>query len=94
MRADRLLTIIILLERHRRLTASELATLLAVSERTIYRDIDSLSLAGVRYIHDRALTAAAFSMRLTGGLQLDHRFRIADIDAYEFGDAADRTRVR
>jgi len=47
MRADRLLSIVLLLQRHHRLKASELAEKLAVTERTIYRDIDALSLAGV-----------------------------------------------
>ena len=47
MRADRLLSIVLLLQRHHRLKASELAEKLGVTERTIYRDIDALSLAGV-----------------------------------------------
>lgn len=47
MRADRLLMIILLLQRHQSLTAGVLAERLGVSERTIYRDIDALSMAGV-----------------------------------------------
>lgn len=47
MRADRLLSILLLLQTHRRLTARELAERLEVSERTIYRDIEALSTAGV-----------------------------------------------
>lgn len=47
MRADRLLSILLLLQVHRRLTARELARRLEVSERTIQRDMEALSVAGV-----------------------------------------------
>lgn len=47
MRADRLLSLVLLLQRHGRMTARDLAGSLGVTERTIYRDIDALSLAGV-----------------------------------------------
>ena len=47
MRADRLLSILLLLQSRGCLTAGELARELEVSERTIYRDIVALSIAGV-----------------------------------------------
>src|SRR5829696_2697845 len=47
MRADRLLSIMLLLQIYRRLTAGELARRLEVSERTIHRDMEALSTAGV-----------------------------------------------
>lgn len=47
MRADRLIEIILLLQARGKTTAAELAALLAVSERTIYRDLDALNQAGV-----------------------------------------------
>src|SRR5256714_9177982 len=47
MRADRLLSIMLLLQIYQRLTARELARRLEVSERTIHRDMESLSTAGV-----------------------------------------------
>ena len=47
MRAGRLVTILRALQTHGRMTASELAATLEVSERTIYRDIEALSGAGV-----------------------------------------------
>lgn len=47
MRADRLVSIMLLLQIYRRLTAGELARRLEVSERTIHRDMEALSTAGV-----------------------------------------------
>ncbi len=46
-RADRLFTIVQLLRGGRRVTARALAERLEVSERTIYRDVDELTLCGV-----------------------------------------------
>ncbi|MFC2029799.1 helix-turn-helix transcriptional regulator [Chloroflexota bacterium] len=53
MRADRLLSIMMLLQARGRLTAHELASELEVSVRTIYRDIDALSMAGVPVYTER-----------------------------------------
>lgn len=47
MRAGRLVTLLLLLERRGRLTGSELAAELEVSERTVMRDVEELSGAGV-----------------------------------------------
>jgi predicted DNA-binding transcriptional regulator YafY len=47
MRADRLLTLIMLLQKRGRMTAREIAKILEVSERTVYRDINALSSVGV-----------------------------------------------
>lgn len=47
MRADRLLSLMMLLQKNKRMTAVSLAKELEVTKRTIYRDIDALSMAGV-----------------------------------------------
>lgn len=47
MRADRLISLLMLLQSNRMMTAKELASILEVSTRTIYRDIDALSFAGI-----------------------------------------------
>ena len=47
MRASRLLSILLLLQARRRMTAQQLAEQLEVSPRTIYRDVESLHAAGI-----------------------------------------------
>lgn len=53
MRADRLVSILLLLQHRGRATARELAGELEVSERTILRDMDALAAAGVPVISAR-----------------------------------------
>ena len=53
MRADRLISIVMLLQTHEKMTAEELSKELEVSQRTIYRDIIALNMAGVPVFTDR-----------------------------------------
>ncbi len=71
MRADRLLSILMLLQTHGRVTAHQLAVQLEVSERTIYRDFEALSMAGIPLYTERGPGGGCslvdgYQTRLTG----------------------------
>ena len=53
MRADRLISLLMLLQANGRMTADDLAERLEVSTRTIYRDLDALSISGVPVYAER-----------------------------------------
>src|SRR5436309_5206544 len=76
MRADRLLSLLLLLQARGRLTGRELAKRLEVSARTVHRDMEALSTAGV----------PVFAWRgARGGWQLDEgwRTRVPGLDEAE-----------
>ena len=67
MRSSRLLSIVLLLQSHGRLTSRELARRLEVSVRTLHRDMEALSAAGI----------PVFAWRgARGGWQLDAEWRM------------------
>jgi predicted DNA-binding transcriptional regulator YafY len=68
MRADRLLSIMLILQAQGKTTTQELADTLEVSRRTILRDIEALSIAGVP-VHAEAGHG--------GGVYLDEHYRVS-----------------
>lgn len=76
MKADRLLSALLLLQAHGRLSGRELAERLEVSERTIHRDMESLCMAGVPISAVRGAQ---------GGWQLEQGWRtqVPGLDAAE-----------
>lgn len=68
MQIDRLIQIVLILGSQKSITASELARRLNVSARTVYRDIDALSLAGIPVY---ALKGSGGGIRLMEGYTLD-----------------------
>ncbi len=104
MRADRLLAILLLLQGRGKMTAQALAQELEVSRRTILRDLDALSIAGI---------PVYASGGHGGGIALDERYRtsltgfdIAELralfasgntlllDEIGLGDAAERSQLK
>jgi len=76
MRADRLLSILLHLQVHRRLTSRELAKRLEVSERTIHRDMEALSASGIPVTAERGIGGG-------WGLLEDYRTNLTGLNSTE-----------
>ena len=68
MRADRLVAILLLLQQREKVTASEVAAELEVSERTARRDLEALAMAGVPVY---SVQGRGGGWRLVGGARTD-----------------------
>ncbi|GII66663.1 transcriptional regulator [Sphaerisporangium krabiense] len=68
MRTDRLVAILLLLQRREQVTAAEVARELEVSERTARRDLDALAMAGVPVY---SMQGRSGGWRLVGGARTD-----------------------
>ncbi|WP_340559735.1 helix-turn-helix transcriptional regulator [Streptomyces sp. GSL17-111] len=68
MRTDRLVAVLLLLQRREQVTAAEVARELEVSERTARRDLDALSMAGVPVY---SVQGRGGGWRLVGGARTD-----------------------
>jgi predicted DNA-binding transcriptional regulator YafY len=77
VRADRLLAVLMLLQRRKRTTARELAERLEVSVRTIYRDIEALAASGVPIYSEPGRN---------GGVRLIEGYR-TDLSGLSLGEA-------
>ncbi len=101
MRADRLLSILMLLQARGKLTAQALADELGVSTRTILRDVEALSIAGVPIYaqggHDGGITLDEnYRTTLTGLSEAEVRALFITsntrlLDDIGLGEAAERT---
>jgi predicted DNA-binding transcriptional regulator YafY len=77
VRADRLISILLLLQANKRMTTSELADHLGVSERTIHRDMVALSSAGFPVYADRGKHGG-------WGLLEDYQTNVTKLNQSEF----------
>ncbi|TLG72121.1 helix-turn-helix transcriptional regulator [Culicoidibacter larvae] len=86
MKVDRLVSIIMLLMDKKRVSAHELAEQFEVSPRTIYRDIDSINMAGVPIM---ATPGVSGGIEIMPNYKLDNKvFSLADLSAILIGLAS------
>lgn len=83
MKVDRLVSIIMILLEKKRVGAQELADLFEVSPRTIYRDIDAISLAGIPV---RSISGVGGGFEIIQNYKVDKKvFSASDLSALLMG---------
>ncbi len=83
MKVDRLISIIMILLDKKRIGAQELAAMFEVSPRTIYRDIDSINMAGIPV---RGASGVGGGFEIMQQYKIDRKvFSIADLSAILMG---------
>ena len=83
MKIDRLVSIILLMLNKERVGAQELADMFEVSPRTIYRDIDTINMAGIPV---RSISGAGGGFEIMQKYKIDRKvFSTADISAILMG---------
>ena len=83
MKIDRLVSIIMILLDKKRMGAQELANMFEVSPRTIYRDIDTINLAGIPI---RSISGAGGGFEIMPEYKIDKKvFSTADLSAILMG---------
>lgn len=92
MKIDRLVSMILLLLEKERVGAQELAELFEVSARTIYRDIDTINLAGIPV---RAIPGVGGGFEIMPQYKIDKKvFSSADLSAILMGLSSLSTMIR
>jgi predicted DNA-binding transcriptional regulator YafY len=71
--ASRLLQILLLLQNHGRMTARDLARLLEVAQRTILRDVDALTEAGLPMVEDDLAPDAPIGLDACGDINISSK---------------------
>jgi predicted DNA-binding transcriptional regulator YafY len=83
MKVDRLVSIIMMLLNKKRIGAQELADMFEVSPRTIYRDIDTINMAGVPV---RGASGVGGGFEIMQEYKIDRKvFSTADLSAILMG---------
>lgn len=80
MKSSRMFSILNLLVNHEKITAQELADKLEVSKRTIYRDIESLNLAGIPIV---SYPGQGRGLGILANYKLDKKFFSIDEQCYQ-----------
>ena len=92
MKIDRLVSIIMILLEKERLGARELADMFEVSPRTIYRDIDTINMAGIPV---RSISGVGGGFEIMREYKLDRKvFSTADLSAILMGLSGLSTMIR